>query len=73
MGRPKAKKNSVCLSVTMDESEYSELTCLAPALDLSAVWIIRRAVLEFAAHHREGIKPEMLLTSPKVEFPNILI
>jgi predicted transcriptional regulator len=33
--------------VTLGEAEYAELTRLAAGLDLSAAWMIRRAVSEF--------------------------
>lgn len=49
--RPKSNKKSIRVSVTLDEAEYVELTRLAASLDLSAAWMIRRAVSEFVARH----------------------
>lgn len=61
MSRPKSKKkHSVRLSVALDEREYEEL-------DLSAAWLIRRAVSEFVARHRDGIVPDLPLRPPEPE------
>ena len=57
MGRPKVDRRNVRLSVTLEESEYSELTRLGASLDLSAAWMIRRAVSEFVARHKNKLKP----------------
>ena len=54
--RSKIGKKSVRISVTLDEAEYAELTRLAAGLDLSAAWMIRRAVSEFIG--RQGGKTE---------------
>lgn len=51
MNKAKAKKG-MRLSVTLDEKEYAELTRLGANLDLSAAWMIRRAVSEFIARYR---------------------
>jgi len=60
----KGQKNSVRLSVTLNEGEYSELSQLAASLDLSAAWMIRRAVSEFIARNRTGIKSDLPLRHP---------
>ena len=60
----KSKKQNVCLSVTLDEGEYAELTRLSEEPDLSAAWTIRRAVSEFIARHREGIEADLPLLRP---------
>jgi hypothetical protein len=62
--RSKGQKNSVRLSVTLDEGEYAELSELAASLDLSAAWMIRRAVSEFIARHRSGIDSDLPLRQP---------
>lgn len=67
MPRSKSKKHSVRLSVTLDESEYAELTRLGIELDLSAAWMIRRAVSEFVVRHRDGIAADLPLQRPKSE------
>ena len=51
MSRAKSAIRSVRVSVTLDEKEYAELTRLAAGLDLSAAWMIRRALSEFVARH----------------------
>lgn len=47
--------------MTLDEGEYAELSQLAASLDLSAAWMIRRAVSEFVARHRDGIETDLPL------------
>lgn len=42
------------ISVTLEETEYVVLTRLAASLDLSAVWLIRRAVSECIARYGNG-------------------
>lgn len=59
--RSKIGKKSVRISVTLDEGEYAELTRLAVGLDLSAAWMIRRAVSEFVARHGGNLESELLL------------
>lgn len=67
MARSKPKKQSVRLSVSLAEDEYAELTRLGKELDLSAAWMIRRAVSEFVARNREGIEPDLPLRSAESE------
>lgn len=49
------------LSVTLDENDYAELTRIGDELDLSAAWMIRRAVSEFVARHRTDVAPDLPL------------
>ena len=70
LNRTKAQKNSVRLSVSLDEGEYAELSKLAAALDLSAAWMIRRAVSEFVVRHRDGIESDLPLRPPAPEQAN---
>jgi len=67
--RTKSKKHNIRLSVTLDEGEYAELARLGRELDLSAAWMIRRAVSEFVARHREGIAADLPLRRPESESP----
>ena len=69
MPRSKTKKHSVRLSVTLDKGEYAELTRLGAELDLSAAWMIRRAVSEFVVRHRDGISADLPLRRPESESP----
>lgn len=64
MSRTKTHKKSVRLSVSLDEAEYTELVHLGEKLDLSAAWMIRRAVSEFIAHHRDSLADDLPLTPP---------
>ncbi len=67
MRRPKSNRPSVRLSVTLDEAEYAELTCLGAALDLSAAWMIRRAVSEFVALHGGKVEAALPLRRPELQ------
>ncbi|GAB4180975.1 MAG: hypothetical protein Tsb002_00460 [Wenzhouxiangellaceae bacterium] len=64
MKRSKGQKNTVRLSVTLDEGEYAELSELAAYLDLSVAWMIRRAVSKFVARQRSGIEIDLPLRQP---------
>ncbi len=67
MPRTKSKKNSVRLSVTLDEKEYAELSRIGAELDLSAAWMIRRAVSEFVARNRDNVASDLPLQRPEPE------
>ena len=62
--RSKSKKDNVRLSATLDDGEYAELARLGAELDLSAAWLIRRAVSEFVARHGQGIATDLPLQRP---------
>lgn len=47
MARPKSDKHPARLTVTLDESDYKEVCALAASHDVSAAWIIRRAVQDY--------------------------
>ena len=70
MSRNKAQKKQVRLSVSLDESEYAELSRLGEQLDLSAAWMIRRAVSEFVARHRNNLAQDFPLTPPDSQSGN---
>lgn len=59
MARPKSDKNVVRLSVSLNKEDHVELTKLAEELDLSAAWVIRRAISDFIARH--GNQPDDVL------------
>lgn len=67
MPRPKNKKHSVRLSVTLDEDGYAKLSELGAKLDLSAAWMIRRSVSEFVARHAGKNENELPLRHVKLE------
>lgn len=47
MGRPKRENQPARLTVTLDERDYSEVCQLAEKNDVSAAWVIRRAVQQY--------------------------
>lgn len=47
MGRPKNEKQPARLTVTLHENDYSKVCHLAEENDVSAAWIIRRAVQQY--------------------------
>lgn len=47
MGRPKTEKQPARLTVTLDEQDYSAVCSLAAQNDVSAAWVIRRAVQQY--------------------------
>lgn len=47
MARPKTDKQGSRLTVTLDADDYAEVCSRALANDVSAAWIIRRAVQEY--------------------------
>ncbi|MFN3670422.1 MAG: ribbon-helix-helix protein, CopG family [Bosea sp. (in: a-proteobacteria)] len=47
MGRPKTEKQPARLTVTLDEQDYSAVCTLAAKNDVSAAWVIRRAVQQY--------------------------
>lgn len=66
--RTNHKRNSVRLSITLDEKEYAELGRMGAALDLSTAWMIRRAVSEFVARNRDSLADDLPLRHPNQEF-----
>ena len=47
MGRPKTDKHPARLTVTLDEEDYKEVCARAERNDVSAAWVIRRAVQDY--------------------------
>jgi len=47
MGRPKLDKQPARLTVTLDKQDYSAVCDLAAQNDVSAAWVIRRAVQQY--------------------------
>ena len=47
MERPKRAKQPARLAVTLDERDYSEVCQLAEKNDVSAAWVIRRAIQQY--------------------------
>jgi len=61
MPRPKGKKRSVRLSVSLDEADHAELQRIAIENDLSVAWVIRKAVTEFIGRSGECEQGELPL------------
>ncbi len=47
MARPKKDRQPARLTVTLDESDYQRVCSLADQNDVSAAWVIRRAVHDY--------------------------
>lgn len=60
MGRPKSNRKVSRLSVSLDDQDYETLKSLADKHDVSAAWLVRRAVTDFlkAAEGNRSRKPE---------------
>jgi hypothetical protein len=69
LNRTRSKKG-IRLSVTLDEKEYAELTRLGSELDLSAAWMIRRAVSEFISRYRESPDAGLPLKAAEAPAPD---
>ncbi len=62
MARPRGQKHPVRHSVSMDEKDHAAISRLAADMNLSAAWIVRRAVSEFVARHEDGAQTELPLS-----------
>jgi hypothetical protein len=54
MPRPKGRKPSVRLSVSVSATDHAELARFAEARDLSLAWVVRRAISDFVERHRNA-------------------
>ena len=61
MSRPKGKKPSVRLSVSVSANDHAELARFAEARDLSLAWVVRRAISDFVEYHRDETQGELHL------------
>lgn len=61
MARPRGDRNAVRLSISLDEADHAEVKRLAGELDVSAAWVIRRAVAELVAKYRDSKPAELPL------------
>ncbi|MEN3148478.1 ribbon-helix-helix protein, CopG family [Neorhizobium sp. IRAMC:178] len=61
MARPRGQKHPVRLSVSLDEDDHAAISRLASDMNLSAAWIVRRAVAEFVERHSDGAQSELPL------------
>jgi len=65
--RTQSKKKIVRLSVSLDETEYAQLSRIGAALDQSAAWMIRRAISEFVTRNRQDVPSDLPLRRPEAE------
>ena len=61
MARPKGKKPTVRLSISLDAADHAELSRLAEQHDLSVAWVVRKAVSEFVARNADQNEPVLPL------------
>jgi hypothetical protein len=61
MSRPKGRKPSVRLSVSVSATDHAELARFADARDLSLAWVVRRAISDFVDRHRDDVQGELHL------------
>ena len=61
MARPRGKKPSVRLSVSVSVPDHAELVRLAEAHDLSIAQVVRRAIADFVDHLRDDPQRELHL------------
>lgn len=54
MGRPRSNREVARLSVSLEAHDYRELKSLAERNDVSAAWLIRRAITEFLRSPGQG-------------------
>ena len=57
MARPKTDKHPARLTVTLDEEDYKEVCAQAERNDVSAAWVIRRAVQTYLGRSQGSALP----------------
>jgi hypothetical protein len=65
MGRPKKDTQPSRLTVTLDEQDYEKVCTLAQENDVSAAWVIRRAVHDYLG--RAQVPPPPARSQPKAQ------
>jgi hypothetical protein len=61
MPRPKGKKPTVRLSVSVNPTDHAELARIAEARDLSIAWVVRRAIADYVERHRDDAQGELAM------------
>ncbi len=61
MARPRGQKHPVRLSVSLEEKDHAAISRLAADMNLSAAWIVRRAITEFVERYENGAQCELPL------------
>lgn len=62
MPRPRGKKHPARMSISLDAATYAELRALSREYDVSAAWVLRRAVEEFIERNGTAGSTELPLT-----------
>lgn len=58
MGRPKSDRKTRRISISLDDRDYQALREIAETNDVSAAWLVRRAVADFL--NAEAVGQEIL-------------
>lgn len=61
MARPRGQRHPIRLSVSLDEEHHAAISRLAADMNLSAAWLVRRAVTEFVERHNSSVQTELPL------------
>ena len=54
MGRPKTDRKVTRISISLDDRDYQALREIAEINDVSAAWLVRRAVADFLKTNTTG-------------------
>jgi len=54
VGRPKTDRKITRISVSLDDRDYQALREIAESNDVSAAWLVRRAIANFLKTKTEG-------------------
>lgn len=66
MARPRGKRKSARLTVSLDERIYATLLAIARNEDVSVAWLARRAIQELVERHTDIVQPDLPLSRGKV-------
>ena len=59
MGRPRSNREVARLSISLEASDYQALKNLAERNDVSAAWLVRRAVTDFLRSTNQNRESEL--------------
>lgn len=66
MARPRGKRKSARLTVSLDERVYASLLAIARNEDVSVAWLARRAIQELVERHPDIVQPDLPLSRSRV-------
>lgn len=61
MARPKSEKQATRLTVSLDAEDYAKICNLANENDVSAAWVIRRAIQSYLDRPQARTEPAVAL------------